>query len=352
MIIDAVEPIALRIPIAGKSSSLHLVLCRVRTGDGVEGFGECLCIRPPMQQALVATIRDAVAPLYVGESVDNRRALNLDVRRRFASFGRSGTVINALAAIDTALWDIAGKIAGRPLAAMIGGAKASAIRVMASLDRYGHAGQARARVEQALAAGVAAVKVHEADLDVIEEARRPVAPELPFVADVNNGHTMADIRRDLSRWQALNLLWLEDPVWPPEDMLACAPLPGVPVGLGADLGSAEQLALYGRAPAVNVIQPDVCMLGGVSEMLRVFAASLPQGLALAPHTPFVGPAALASLHFIATMTQPAFFATIEADDGMDLYGIGLQRWQKSIAVPQGPGLGHDPDRALLARYAA
>jgi L-alanine-DL-glutamate epimerase-like enolase superfamily enzyme len=305
-----------------------------------------------MQQALVATIRDAIAPLYIGESVESRRALNREVRRRFASFGRSGTVINALAAVDTALWDIAGKIAGQPLAAMIGGAKGNVIPVMASLDRYGHAGRARARVEQAVSAGVAAVKVHEADLDVVEEARRPVPPPMPFVADVNNAHTMADIRRDIVRWQALNLLWLEDPVWPPEDMLACVPLPGVPVGLGADLGSAEQLALYGRAAAVTVIQPDVCMLGGVSEMLRVFAASPRQGLTIAPHTPFVGPAALASLHFIATMAQPAFFATIEADDGMDLYGIGLQRWQKSITVPQGPGLGHDPDPAALEHYAA
>jgi L-alanine-DL-glutamate epimerase-like enolase superfamily enzyme len=147
-------------------------------------------------------------------------------------------------------------------------------------------------------------------------------------------------------------LWLEDPVWPPEDMLGCMPLPQVPVGLGADLGSAEQLALYGRATAVNFIQPDVCMLGGVSEMLKVFAKAPRQGLAIAPHTPFIGPAALASLHLIASMAQPAIFATIEADEGMDLYGIGLQRWQKSIAVPQGPGLGHDPDRALLARYAA
>src|SRR5262249_31673882 len=98
MIVQAVEPIALRIPAAGKASALHLVLCRVRTSDGLEGFGECLCNRPPMQQALVATIRDAIAPLYVGQSIDSRQALNLDVRRRFASFGRSGTVLNALAA--------------------------------------------------------------------------------------------------------------------------------------------------------------------------------------------------------------------------------------------------------------
>jgi L-alanine-DL-glutamate epimerase-like enolase superfamily enzyme len=57
------------------------------------------------------------------------------------------------------------------------------------------------------------------------------------------------------------------------------------------------------------------------------------------------------LHFIAAMAEPAYFATIEAEAAMDFYGIGLQRWQPLVAVPDGPGLGLDPDPALLARYA-
>lgn len=348
MIVESIEPIALRVP--NRNTALHLVFCRVRTRDGIEGFGECLCLRPAMQQALVATIRDAIAPIFIGQPVDNRLALNLEVRRRFAAFGRSGTVLNALAAIDIALWDIAGKSAGRSLSEMVGGANRTTVPVMASLDRYGDAHRARARVEQAVAAGVAAVKVHEADLAVIEEARRAVEPPMPFVADVNNAHAIADIHRDHARWQALGLLWLEDPVWPPEDMLECPPLAGIPVGLGADLGSAEQFALYARAPAVNFIQPDVCMIGGVSEVLKVVKADRRPALAVAPHTPFIGPAALASLHIIAAMAAPAFFATVEADDGLDLYGIGLQRWQPTVAVPDRPGLGFDPDPAFLARY--
>ena len=90
----------------------------------------------------------------------------------------------------------------------------ASVPVMASLDKYGHAGNVRSRVEQALATGVAAVKVHESELTVIEEARRVIPLSVEFVADLNNAHALADIRRDEARWQALNLLWLEDPVWP------------------------------------------------------------------------------------------------------------------------------------------
>jgi L-alanine-DL-glutamate epimerase-like enolase superfamily enzyme len=360
MIIERIEPIALRIPAtprpdtiptpAALADALYLVMCRVTTRSGIQGYGECLCYRPPLQRALFATVRDAIAPLYRGQSVERREALSLETRRRLASFGRAGSVLNALAAIDIALWDIAGKLAGQSVSTLLGGARRTSIPVMTSLDKYGHPARARARVEQALATGVSAVKVHEADLAVIEEARSVVGPSIKFVADCNNAHTLADVHREAARWRALNLLWLEDPVWPPEILLDSPALPGITVGLGADLGSAEQLALYSKAAPVGVVQPDVCMLGGLSEAAKALAAVKTMDVAVAPHTPFVGPAALASLHLIASLEQPGYFATIEAQDHMDPYGIGLTRWQPSLEVPTGPGLGHDPDPAWLQRY--
>ncbi len=102
------------------------------------------------------------------------RRLNLAVRRGNASHGRSGTVINALAAIDIALWDIAGKASGKSVSTMLGGARRTRLPVMASLDKYDDKAKVRARLEQALTSGVKAAKVHEAPLEVIEEARRAV----------------------------------------------------------------------------------------------------------------------------------------------------------------------------------
>jgi L-alanine-DL-glutamate epimerase-like enolase superfamily enzyme len=180
-------------------------------------------------------------------------------------------VLNALAAVDIALWDIAGKVANQSISTLLGGAKHSRMAVMASLDKYDDAKRTRARVEQALACGVAAVKVHEAVLNVVEESRRVIPVATPFVADCNNAHTLADIRRDEKRWAALNLLFFEDPYWPPEDLLTSPALPGLTIGMGADLGSAEQMAIYTKAPSIGVLQPDVCMLGGLSEARRALA---------------------------------------------------------------------------------
>jgi L-alanine-DL-glutamate epimerase-like enolase superfamily enzyme len=344
MIIDRIEPIALSV------GTLSLVLCRVTTRSGLTGYGECLCNRPPMQQALVATIRDAIAPVYVGKSADDRTALNLMVRRRFASFGRAGTVTNALAAIDIALWDISGKAEGKSVSQLLGGARRTRLPVMASLDKYDDKAKVRARLEQALATGVKAAKVHEAPLDVIEEARRTVPREVPFVADSNNAHTLADIRRDEARWRALDLLFFEDPFWPPEDLLSMDKMAGVPIGMGADFGSTEQMAIYAKAPAIAVLQPDVCMLGGLTEASRAVAMVEAAGKSAAPHTPFIGPAALASLHLLAAAKEEGYFAAIEPGESRDIYGNGLARWQPTVEVPTGPGLGFDPDPAFLRRH--
>ena len=70
----------------------------------------------------------------------------------------------------------------------------------------------------------------------------------------------------------------------------------------------------------------------------------------APHTPFAGPAALASLHLLATAKEETYFAAIEPGEGRDLYGIGVSNWQPSVDVPTGPGLGFDPDPAFLRRH--
>ena len=73
---------------------------------------------------------------------------------------RVNAVLNALAAVDIALWDIAGKLAKQSVTTLLGGAKRGHVPVMASLDKYDDAKRTRARVEEALASGVAAVKVH------------------------------------------------------------------------------------------------------------------------------------------------------------------------------------------------
>jgi len=105
-----------------------------------------------------------------------------------------------------------------------------------------------------------------------------------------------------------------------------------------------------RLPSASC-KPDICMIGGISETRRAMALLKPFGVSIAPHTPFIGPAALATLHVLAAMKEVAYFAVIEAEPHMDMYDdSGLTRWQPALSVPAGPGLGFDPDPAYLQRY--
>ena len=150
-----------------------------------------------------------------------------------------------------------------------------------------------------MAASVQAVKVHEAPLEVMEDAPRVVPQDIPFVVDCNNAHTLADIRRDEARWRALDLLFFEDPFWPPEELLGMEKMAGVPIGMGADFGSTEQMGLYARAPAVPCCSlTSACwvVLSRAPRARRWSWRRADRGAAYA----VLGPAALASLHLLAT----------------------------------------------------
>jgi L-alanine-DL-glutamate epimerase-like enolase superfamily enzyme len=142
------------------AAAIHLMFCRVTTRAGVTGYGEALCYLPAMQPVLATAIRDVIAPAYLGQRVEDREALNRALRQRYAAFGRAGAIVNALGAVDIALWDIAGKEAGKSLSALLGGARRASVPVMASLDRHDDIGAVRRRIARALGADTAAINIH------------------------------------------------------------------------------------------------------------------------------------------------------------------------------------------------
>jgi L-alanine-DL-glutamate epimerase-like enolase superfamily enzyme len=352
MLIESIEPLPLCLPSGSYHPQAHsLVLCRVTTRCGIVGYGEALCYVPQYQPQLAATIRDIIAPFYIGRSVSDREALNLENRRKLANFGRGGANINALAAVDIALWDIAGKAAGLSLSALLGMPEALPVPVLASLDPHESIDVTLDRVERGASRGVLAVKLHDDRLEIIERAVECAAGRARIAVDMHNRRTPDGLAQEVRRLAELNLFWLEDPVWPPEALLDTPPVPDIPVATGADLGSAEQLAVYAASRAVNIIQPDLCMIGGVSEMIRAVPLLRSLGVRIMPHTPFLGPAGVATLHLIAALAPEAAYAIIEAEPSMDICGAGLTGWRKDVNVPHEPGLGADPDPGMLRNFA-
>ena len=147
-----------------------------------------------------------------------------------------------------------------------------------------------------------------------------------------------------------DLYWLEEPLWPPEDYAGLAKLRAA----GARSRPARTPASTDFRPifelgAVDVAQPSVTKIGGVSEMRRIIALAHDFGVEVVPHCGYLGAG------FLATCTSRRRCGDVLVERlGVDLEASPFGPWVEitnGVArVPQGPGLGHDPDPALIARY--
>ena len=357
MRITAVEAVPLSIPFkygaegwklgSGGWKALDFCLVRVDTDAGLTGWGEAFSYS--CRRAVTAAVRDMIAPIAVGTNPADIAGLHLEIQKRLHIFGRFGITAFALSGLDIALWDLAGKSAGKPLHALIGGARRERIACYASLLRYADESLVSQYCKRALDEGFRAIKLHEVDEKVIAAAPRPAA----LMLDVNCEWSVPEAIAVGRRLAPLGLEWFEEPVFPPEDaagLRAVGEGCGIPIAAGENCCFATQFASL--LDGVQYAQPSVTKVGGVTEFLKVAALARERGVKLAPHSPYFGPGALATLHLLAALTDEARFEYFYLRADAALYGSALQPKNGELVVPRSPGLGADPDPDVIRRYRA
>ena len=340
---------------AGPGGNLHLrdmdtLLVRVDTDAGLIGWGEGFGF------TLAATTRDAVdrliGPACLGQDARDIAGLMRLLGRRLHNFGRDGAVTFGLSAIDIALWDLAGKAAGKPLHALLGGAARTRVPAYASLLRYGDAALVRENAARAVGLGYRWIKLHETSLEAIGAAREVAPKAVPLMLDLNcHWDTVSQAVGFAQAVAGLGIGWVEEPVWPPEDFSAIAGVrkeAGVAIAAGENCAGVDGFRRMIEAGAVDVVQPSVTKVGGVSALLEVAALARAAGLRLVPHSPYFGPGLLATLHVLAAAEVEEPLEVYFADLAEPPYPALIPR-DGFVAVPEGPGLGLEPDTALLAR---
>lgn len=152
-----------------------------------------------------------------------------------------------------------------------------------------------------------------------------------------------------------DIFWLEEPIWPPEDMDALAELrrgSPMPIAAGENAGSAVQFAQMFAAGAVDYAQPSVTKIGGVSELRQVMALAEAANVSLVPHSPYFGPGLLATLQVLAAVPQETLVERLYVDLEASLFGDFINAREGMMTVPDGPGLGCDPDASVIRRFRA
>lgn len=360
MKITAIETILLKMPydnggppwnMSGTPwSTLDILMVKVETDSGVTGWGEAF--GHAVNEGTKATLDTLIAPICIGRDPTAIGPLMRELRQKLHIFGWNGSVLYGISGIDIALWDIAGKLAGLPLYRLLGGAARQTLDAYASLMRYSDPALVGRNAARAVERGYRAIKLHEIDVPQVKAARDAIGAEIKLMVDTNCPWSVGEALEMARRFAPYDLYWLEEPVFPPDDHAGLASLraAGTRIAAGENVSSLGEFKKLFDARAVDFAQPSVTKIGGVSETMKVIALAEAYGVALVPHCAYFGAGFLASLHIAATLVHAAPFERLYLDLEASPYTPWTEALDGRMAVPQGPGLGCDPDPAVIAKY--
>ena len=387
MRITKIRAVIARVPLAGGQfyssqcafpERKSLLVC-VETDAGIVGWGEGGQYGPA--EPVASCIEHVLAPMVLGRDPVEHGKIWHELYSRTRDFGQKGTYVEAISAIDIALWDIVGQALGEPVCRLLGGAFRDRVAAYATGCYYrdgdfhdssanldGLADEAR----EYAAAGFDIVKMKvgllkvERDLRRVETVREAIGPNRLLLVDANhayNTQTALRVARGLSK---CDVHWFEEPV-PPEDRDGYRALRHS--GLVPVAGGECEYTRYGfrdliAGNCVDIVQPDLCVAGGFSEWIKILALAQAFGIMVIPHVWGSGVALAAALHAVAAI--PPFPHTahpfplqndpvIEYDRNYNplrdtVLRDPIRLVDGCLPVPAGPGLGIDLDEEILEEF--
>ena len=327
------------------------VLVKIDTDGGITGWGEAFAYGAPL--AVCNVVDETLAPILLGEDPTRIEGVLDRLQRVVMTWGRRGLGMFAIAGVDLALWDLAGKIAGVPVWQLLGGRAQPRVRAYASMLRYATPSDV-GRVAAALAGrGFTAIKLHQTDVESVAVARDAVGEDVELMLDTNCPWRVEEAIAIARRLEPLALRWLEEPVWPPEDYRGLARLraaTSIPIAGGENEATAFGFRALIDAGAVDIAQPSITKVGGLSEMRKLAAIVATANVTLVPHAFYFGAGLAATVHFaLATPGVPYVeFPSIALEAPLS---DPVRFLDGHVTVGDAPGLGADPDPAVIERFA-
>lgn len=353
----------------------HLV--EVETDDGITGWGECF---GPGNVALAnkGIVENVIQPMILGEDPLDRDVIWHKVYNLLRDHGQKGMSMQSLSGVDIALWDIAGKVAGLPIHKMIGGAHRTKVRaygygmMLKRESPQDHVARFKDEAAAIIGMGFTATKMKvglgpREDVKLCEAVAAGVG-DARFMVDANHCYTTPDAFYVGRALDDLGAYWFEEPV-APEDHDGYRELrQGLRVNISG--GEAEfnrwgwRQILENRG--LDIAQPEVCALGGISEYLRILALCHAHFTPVINHVWGSAIAVATNLQLLAAMpTLPGglfpWEPMLEFDttdnkfrDNLLTEPLDIQGQVKTqdgfVNIPTGPGLGVDPDRTFIKHY--
>jgi galactonate dehydratase len=347
----------------------NLLFCRVETDDGLHGWGEAYVARG--RDKVVDECLRTMAPHVIGRSAFSIRHTGQIIFDDFATRRGSMELLSAWSAIEIALWDIVGKHTGVPVYNLLGGASRERVRVYAN-GWYDSAAQIEANVERALQLreeGFTAIKwdpfpgprrsfIHRADenfaIDSVRRMREALGPDFELLIEAHRRFAPSHAIRIGRRLAEFDIDWFEEPCLADNIELLAEVRRAVPIPIvtGEALYSKEAFFHALERRAADVLNPDVCAMGGIGALLDIAAMAQPQAVIMAPHnfnSTLAGLAATAHVcAVIPNFRITEYFVNFrDVCDEIALASLTMQAgW---VDLPTVPGLGIDIDADQLRK---
>lgn len=332
-------------------NAFETLLVKVETDDGIVGWGEAFPHR--VWPAVKSLLENLIAPACIGADASDIPALMKKLIYHVHGVGRAGPVMYALSGLDIALWDIIGKSKGLPIYQLLGGAPCAKLPAYASLLKYNDTDIVVRTCKEALDRGYSELKIHETGRAEISAAAQVLRQHNggSLMVDVNAPWTPSEALSVVAPLRELGLKWIEEPVWPPEDFEAAhqISLAGIPVAIGENVLTPSDFARLIDSRAVDYVQPSVTKIGGISIARDIISAANAANVAVAPHSAYFGPGLIATAHLVAALGRAPMVERLYCDLTESPFGDWYEPVDGHLAVPQGPGLGIDPDPAILEK---
>jgi galactonate dehydratase len=341
------------------SDDIETMLVRVETSDGVVGWGEA---QAPVAPEIPRTIVDVLlGPLAVGEDALAPERLWSRLYSAMRVRGHTGSfLLDAIAAIDMAIWDLCGKVAGLPVARLLGGPCQDPVPCYVSGL---HGATVEARVAEAVrlfGLGARAFKLFmsgsEADcLDTVRAVRAALGTDVRLAVDALWRLDEARAVRFAQALAASDVLWLEAPL-APEDVRGHARLArrtSIPIALGECYRTRFEILPFFERGAIGVLQPDLGR-SGITEARKLAVLADTHHVPVAPHVSIgLGPQIAAAVHLAAAIPN---LLLLECNPNVFEQSARLAHgalpWSVAgVRIPQEPGLGIQIDEDAV-RHAA
>ena len=365
------------------SSAQDTCLVIIKTDEDIEGYGEC-DTSPWVAKAFIEspgthTMDQCVKDILIGSDPLRIDDLWSKIYVGTAMTGRRGAGVNAISAIDMALWDIKGKYENKPVFELMGGKKQDEVIPYASLQPVGHSFQEYkdSLVEWAIKAkdlGFKAVKsevtlngpyahsgLNENDdkaTEIVAAVRKALGPEIKLMIDVQYRWLNADEALPVVKdWKEFDIYFLETPIWT-DDIKGYARMHDeapMKIAAGEWLSTRyefEDLIINGK---IDVVQPDVGRCGGLTEATKIAKFSQEHKRIIVPHCWKTSVSISATVHFAFNTPNCAFIEYLPPQLCVEtlrkeLATEGFEYIDGKILPPTKPGLGIELNRDAIKKY--